>query len=446
MKLHLIPLGCDKNLVDSEKMLKIAFDRGFTFTDEPERAEVIIVNTCCFIGDARDESVQKLLEAAELKKNGRLKALIVTGCLAERYRDDILKELPEVDAVLGTNSWQELGDVLDRVSEGSRECVMRSIDGPLSSLKERILSTGGHYAYLKIAEGCNKRCTYCIIPSLRGKYRSVPKEELLAEASALAEEGVKELILVAQETTLYGMDLYGRKALPELLEALSGIDGIRWIRILYCYPEEVTDELIHALKTLPKVCHYLDIPIQHASDRVLSAMGRRTTSAEIRERIRRMRGEIPDLVLRTTMISGFPGETEDDHKALAAFIEEMEFDRLGVFCYSREDGTAAAALPDQVPEEVKEARRAELMELQQRIAFRKAEAAAGRTLEVLIEGRLYEEEADGNVYVGRTYMDAPDVDGLVYMNTGSRTFMTGDIVSVRITAAREYDLIGELVQ
>ncbi len=444
MELHLIPLGCDKNLVDSEKMLRIALEKGFVFTDEPERADVIVVNTCCFIGDARDESVQKILETAELKKKGRLRALIVTGCLAQRYRDDILKELPEVDAVLGTNSWQELGEVLDRVLQGSRESVFRSIDAPCALQADRVLSTGGHYAYLKIAEGCNKRCTYCIIPSLRGKYRSVPMEDLVSESEGLAGQGVKELILVAQETTLYGTDLYGRKALPELLEKLSKVEGILWIRILYCYPEEVTDELIEAVKTLPKVCHYLDIPIQHASDRVLAAMGRRTTGAEIRERIRRMRAEIPDLVLRTTMISGFPGETEDDHKALLAFVDEMEFERLGDFTYSREDGTPAARLPDQVPAKVKKRRRGEVMEHQQRVAFRKALRMAGAVLEVLVEGRLYDTKEKGNVYVGRSYMDAPDVDGLVYFNTGDRTFMTGDLVKVRVLTASEYDLIGEL--
>lgn len=462
---HLVSLGCDKNLVDAEKMLGMLFSEGMEFTDAPEEADIILVNTCCFIGDAKEESVQAILEMAEYRKTGRCRALIVTGCMAERYREEILETLPEVDGILGTNSYQELLPLLKEIfaKQEQEERLM-----PLSErfFREqgrcgRIVTTGGHYAYLKIAEGCNKRCTYCIIPYLRGPYRSVPMEELLQEARELSEKGVKELILVAQETTLYGMDLYGEKRLPKLLEELSAIEGIRWIRILYCYPEEITEELIDAIRRLPKVCHYLDIPIQHASDHILKRMARKTTREEIGERIKQLRKEIPDICLRTTMLSGFPGETDADHKILLEFVREMEFDRLGDFAYSREEGTKAAAFSHQVSKKVKEARRDEVMALQQQIAFRKAEKQVGRTLRAIIEGRLADagalseslrggrEEAlpayEGNVYVARTYMDAPGVDGYLYIHTGKREFMTGDMPLVRITGAYEYDLTGELV-
>ena len=439
MNLLFISLGCDKNLVDTEKMLGILGKEGYSFVDDENEADIVVVNTCCFIGDAKEESINTILQMAELKKNGRLKALIVTGCLAQRYKQEIIDEIPEVDAILGTTSYEAVGAAIREVMDGETPEIFESIDAPVSTATERLITTGGHYAFLKIAEGCDKRCTYCIIPYLRGKYRSVPMEQLVREAEELAEKGVKELILVAQETTLYGKDLYGEKKLPELLRRLAAVSGIQWIRLQYCYPEEITEELIQAIKTEEKVCHYLDIPIQHASDAVLKRMGRRTNQAELRERIAHLREEIPDIALRTTLISGFPGETQEDHEELMRFVDEMEFDRLGVFAYSAEEDTPAAGYPDQVPQEVKEDRRDEIMELQQEIAFEKAEDMKGRVLEVMIEGKV----ADENAFVGRTYKDAPNVDGLIFVNADV-PLMSGDFCRVRVTGALEYDLIGEL--
>lgn len=439
MKLLCISLGCDKNLVDSERMLGLLSRDGYTFTDDENDADVILINTCCFIGDAKEESVNVILEMARLKETGKLKALIVSGCMAQRYKDEILEEIPEVDGILGTSTYDEISKVLDRVLKGERVSCFHDLSLLPEVKEKRLVTTGGYYAFLKIAEGCDKRCTYCIIPSLRGPYRSVPMEELVKEAEELAEQGVKELILVAQETTLYGVDLYGKKSLPELLKRLCRIDGIRWIRIQYCYPEEITEELIKAIKEEKKVCHYLDIPIQHASDEILRRMGRRTNQADLRARIARLREEIPDVVLRTTLISGFPGETPEDHEELLRFVEEMKFERLGVFAYSAEEDTPAASYPDQVPEELKNERRNEIMELQQDIAFERAEQMKGREMEVMIEGKV----ADENVLVGRTYMDAPNVDGLIFVNSNV-PFMSGDFCRVRVTGALEYDLIGEL--
>ena len=441
MKILFISLGCDKNLVDSEVMLKLLEEKGYQFTDDETEADVIVINTCCFIGDAKEESVNTILEMAEYRKSGSCKALIVTGCLAQRYQKEILDEIEEVDAVLGTASYDAVAEAVEKVLGGQKELHFESIDRLVPDQGGRVLTTGGHYAYLKIAEGCDKRCTYCIIPKLRGHFRSVPEEQLLAEAQRLADQGVKELILVAQETTVYGVDLYGEKRLPQLLTKLARVPGIRWIRVQYCYPEEITEELIQVIKNEPKVCHYLDLPIQHASDQILKRMGRRTTQADLRRIIGRLREEIPDICLRTTLISGFPGETEDDHEELMRFVDDCEFDRLGVFPYSAEEDTPAASMPDQIPEEVKEERRAELMELQQEIAFEKAEEMAGRELTVMIEGKV----ADENAYVGRTYKDAPGVDGYLFLNT-DETLMSGDFARVRVTGALEYDLIGELIE
>ena len=440
MKLLCISLGCDKNLVDSEKMLGMLYEDGFSFTDDEAEADVILVNTCCFIGDAKEESVNTLLEMAEYRKSGPCKALIVTGCMAQRYKEEITREIPEVDAVVGTTAFDEIVKVIRGVLSGQEHIQQFEELSALPGTEgRRLVTTGGCYAFLKIAEGCDKRCTYCIIPYLRGPYRSVPMEKLVREAEELAEKGIKELILVAQETTLYGVDLYGRKCLPELLRNLCRIPGIQWIRIQYCYPEEITDELIQTIREEEKICHYLDIPIQHASDRILKRMNRRTNQAELREMIGKLRREIPDIALRTTLISGFPGETQEDHEELCRFVDEMEFERLGVFAYSLEEDTPAASFPDQVPQEVKEERRDEIMELQQEIAFEACEAMVGRELEVLIEGKV----ADENAYVGRTYMDAPGVDGMIFVNTGLE-LMTGDFVRVRVTGALEYDLIGEV--
>lgn len=440
MKLLFISLGCDKNLVDSEHMLGMLEEKGYTFTDEETEAEVIVINTCCFINDAKEESINTILEMAEYRKSGPCKALIVTGCLAERYRQEILKEIEEVDAVIGTTAYDALPEILEQVFQGKKELKTEDLNRLVRTKAKRQLTTGGHYAHLKIAEGCDKHCTYCIIPRIRGSYRSVPMEQLLEEARELAEQGVKELILVAQETTLYGMDLYGEKRLPKLLKELCQIRGLRWIRVQYCYPEEITEELIKVLKEEPKLCHYLDLPIQHASDRILKRMGRRTTRADLEQIIARLRDAIPDICLRTTLITGFPGETQEDHEELMAFVDTCEFDRLGVFTYSQEEDTPAAQMPDQIPEEVKESRQAELMELQQEIAFDKAESMVGRELEVMIEGQV----AGENAYIGRTYRDAPDVDGYIFINT-EETLISGDFARVRVTGALEYDLIGELI-
>ncbi len=438
-KVLFISLGCDKNLVDSEMMLGLLSRGGYTFTDEEADADIVVVNTCCFIGDAKEESINTLLEMAELKKNGDIEALVVAGCLAERYREEIQTEIEEVDAIVGTAAIDEIVKTLDEVLLGKKRNHYRALDEkPLTGV-ERMVTTGGHYAYLKIAEGCDKHCTYCIIPKVRGNYRSVPIESLVKEAAGLAGKGVKELILVAQETTLYGVDLYGQKALPKLLRRLCALDGIRWIRILYCYPEEIDDPLIETIREEEKICHYLDIPVQHGADLVLQRMGRRTNKRELIEIVDKLRREIPDICLRTTLITGFPGETQEDHEELMAFVEQMKFDRLGVFTYSQEEDTPAAEMPDQIPEQVKEDRQAQLMELQQEIAYETAQNMTGKTVTAMIEGKL----ADENAYVARTYKDAPDVDGFLFINT-DRELVTGDFVTVRITGSYEYDLIGEL--
>ena len=439
-KILFISLGCDKNLVDSEVMLGILADRGFEMTDTEDDADIIIINTCCFINDAKEESINTILEMAEYKKTGPCKALIVTGCLAQRYKQEIVDEIPEVDAVIGTSKYDEIFDAVDQALKGSHFLDVDDLDRLPSVPGKRILTTGGHYAHLKIAEGCDKHCTYCIIPKIRGNYRSVPMEQLLAEAASLAEQGVKELILVAQETTLYGVDLYGKKSLHILRKEVAKIKGIRWIRILYCYPEEIYPELIETIKNEKKVCHYLDMPIQHASDAILKRMGRRTTKAQLKETVSLLRKEIPDIVLRTTLIAGFPGETQEQHEELMEFVDEMEFERLGVFAYSPEENTPAASMPDQIPEEIKEERRDAILELQQEIAFDKAADMVGRTLYAMIEGKVADEPA----YVARTYADSPDIDGYVFVNTGEM-LMSGDFVKVKITGSAEYDLIGELV-
>lgn len=440
MKILFISLGCDKNLVDTEVMLGLLASRGYEMTDDENEADIIVINTCCFIHDAKEESIQNILEMAEYRKTGKVKALIVTGCLAERYRQEIMDEIPEVDEVLGTTAYDRILDAVDEALAGRHSVMLSDIDAlPLPDTR-RLVTTGGHFAYLKIAEGCDKHCTYCIIPKIRGNYRSVPMERLIKEAEYLAEQGVKELILVAQETTLYGKDLYGEKTLHRLIRELCRIRGIRWIRILYCYPEEITDELIQVMKEEPKVCHYLDLPIQHASDTILKRMGRRTSKQELIDIVGKLRREIPDICLRTTLITGFPGETQEQHEELAEFVDEMEFDRLGVFTYSPEEGTPAAAMPDQIDEEIKEERQAELMELQQEIAFDNAENMIGREMLVMIEGKV----ADENAFVGRTYRDAPNVDGLIFINTDEE-LISGDFAKVKVTGALDYDLIGELI-
>ncbi len=439
MKLLFISLGCDKNLVDSEVMLGLLNQAGYTITDKEEEAEVIVVNTCSFIQDAKEESIHTLLEMGQLKKHGKCKALIAAGCLAQRYHMEMKEEIPEVDGIVGTASYDAIVSVVEAALQKERKEVLEPIDQLPKRIPERLLTTGGWYAYLKIAEGCNKHCTYCIIPKIRGNYRSVLMEDILLQAKELAQQGVKELILVAQETTVYGQDCYGKKMLPVLLKELAKIAGIVWIRLLYCYPEEITEELITVIKTEKKICHYLDIPIQHASDAVLKRMGRQTNQKQLIEIIEKLRQEIPDIVLRTTLITGFPGETQKQHEEVMEFVDRMEFERLGVFPYSAEEDTAAALLPDQIEEEVKEAWRDEIMELQQEIAFEQAQDKIGKQLTVLVEGKLVEE----NAYIGRSYMDAPNVDGYVFINT-DRELISGDFVQVHITGAVEYDLIGEI--
>ena len=440
MKILFISLGCDKNLVDTEVMLGMLASRGYEMTNDEQEADIIVINTCCFIHDAKEESIQNILEMAEYKKNGSAKALIVTGCMAERYRQEILDEIPEVDEVLGTTAYDRILDAVDAALAGQHEVMTADLDAlPLPETK-RLVTTGGHFAYLKIAEGCDKHCTYCIIPKIRGNFRSVPMERLLKEAQDLAEQGVKELILVAQETTLYGKDLYGEKSLPKLLRELCKISGIRWIRILYCYPEEITDELIQVMKEETKICHYLDLPIQHANDTILKRMGRRTSKQELIDIVQKLRKEIPDICLRTTLITGFPGETQEQHEEVMEFIDTLEFDRLGAFTYSPEEDTPAATFEDQIDEEVKEDRQADIMELQQEIAFDKAEDMIGREVLVMIEGKV----ADENAYVGRTYRDAPNVDGLIFINTDVE-LISGDFAKVKVTGALDNDLIGELM-
>lgn len=445
MKILFVSLGCDKNLVDSEEMLGALRERGYQFTDDETEADAAIVNTCCFIMDAQKESIEQILALAERRTEGTLKALIVTGCMAQRYKDEVLGEIPEVDAVIGTTSEGRIADILDEILQKGRPAgsggylLVDSEDKRTGTTAERVVTTGGYYSYLKIAEGCDKCCTYCVIPSIRGRYRSVPMEQLLEQARFLASKGIRELILVAQETTLYGTDLYGHKALPELLRKLADIPGIEWIRLMYCYPEEITKEIAEAMRDIPQVLHYIDMPIQHASDEILRRMGRHTNRQELTEKIAMLREMMPDICLRTTLITGFPGEKEEDHRALLDFVREMRFDRLGVFTYSKEDGTPAAKMSPQIPARVKKKRQKELMLLQQEIAFEAAQEMEGCVLDALVEGQLVGE----HVYLARTYKDAPGIDGALFIET-QRELMTGDLVKVKVTGSREYDLIGGL--
>jgi ribosomal protein S12 methylthiotransferase len=439
MRILFVSLGCDKNLVDAEEMLALLRKKGYEITDDEENADIIVVNTCCFIHDAKEESIDTIIELGKHRLSGRAKALIVTGCLAQRYQEEILREMPEVDAVLGTASYDDIAEGIERVLKGEKYTSFRQVDRLVDTGGERVITTGGSYEYLKIAEGCAKHCTYCVIPKIRGNYRSIPMERLIASAEKMAEQGVKELIVIAQETTLYGTDLYGEKSLHILLKKLCKIKGLVWIRLLYCYPEEIYPQLIDTIAQEPKICHYLDMPIQHCCDSVLKRMGRKTSKSDLERIITDIREKIPDMIIRTTLITGFPGETKEDHEELKQFVADMAFDRLGVFTYSPEEDTPAAAMADQVPEEIKEQRKAELMELQQDISLELGEDRIGQEALVFIEGKV----ADENAYVGRTYGDAPGIDGYIFVNT-EKDLMTGDFVRVKVTGALEYDLIGEI--
>ena len=439
MNLFFVSLGCDKNLVDSEKMIALLASQNISVTSTPEDAEIIIVNTCGFIHDAKEESIETILEMAEYKKTGKCVSLIMTGCLAQRYADDIQKEIPEVDAVVGTTAYDRIFEVVKDTLQGKKECALNDLDYLPKNLTNRVHTSSGYSSYLKIAEGCSKHCTYCIIPKLRGNYRSVPMEELLVEAEQLSKEGTKELIVIAQETTVYGVDLYGEKRLPKLLHELCKIDGIEWVRLLYCYPEEITEELVQTIKTEKKICHYLDLPIQHCNDDILKRMGK-TTQADLREKISMLRKEIPDIALRTTLISGFPGETNENHEECVDFVANMKFERLGVFPYSPEEGTPAAGYDRQLPDEIKQEWADEIMQTEQNVIFAQNEEMIGRRLSVIVDGYLPE---DG-VYVGRTYRDAPEIDGCLFFEAPYE-IISGTILPVLVTDANGYDLIGEIL-
>lgn len=437
MKVLLISLGCDKNLVDSEVMLGLLNKAGHELTNDETEAEAVVINTCAFISDAKEESINTIIEMGRLKKTGRLKKLIVAGCLSQRYKDEIMKELPEIDVIIGATNYDKIVEAIGT----DEDAIVDDINYTPKPVSERIVTTNASMAYFKIAEGCNKLCTYCIIPHIRGRYRSIPMDRLLASAEKLAADGIKELVLVAQETTIYGVDLYGGKKLPELLTKLSDIEGIEWIRLLYCYPEEVTDELISVMAENPKICHYIDIPIQHSENEILRRMGRKTSREDIVSLVSKLRTAMPDIAIRTTLISGFPGETQKLHDGLVDFVDECEFDRLGVFTYSPEEGTPAAGYEDQVDGELAAKWRDEIMELQQEISYEKNQELIGSIQRVLIEGYLVEDD----VYVGRTYRDAPGVDGIVFVSAPYE-LMSGSFVDVKITEANEYDLTGVIVE
>lgn len=436
MNIFLISLGCDKNSADSGAMLGILMDKGYRIATTEKEADVIIINTCCFIHDAKEESIETILEMSKLKSTGRLKKLIVTGCLAQRYKEEIIKEIPEVDALLGTTAYDEIINAIEE-----NKSFFRDINYLPKIKSKKVVETATFTSYIKISEGCDKFCTYCIIPKLRGRHRSISMEELISEAEYLASQGTKELVVIAQDTTIYGTDLYGEKTLPKLLKEFCKIDGLEWIRLLYCYPEDVTDELIQVIKEEDKICKYIDLPIQHASDKILKNMGRRTNREYLIKLINKLRSEIDDITIRTTLIVGFPGEIDEDFDILLDFVYEMNFDRLGVFTYSPEEGTPAAEMDNQIEEDVKISRRDAIMTMQQDIAYDKNIAIIGNYYDVIIEGYLEEDD----VYVGRTYMDAPKIDGLVFVKC-DRTLMTGDKILVEITTADAYDLEAKVVQ
>lgn len=444
-KISFVSLGCDKNLIDSEIMLGLIDEEGYNITYDDSEADVIIINSCGFIMEANQEAIDKVLEMADYKKDGKCKALIVTGCMAQRYKDEIFEALPEVDAVVGTGDFESIGVVIKRLLDGEKQVELvtdkEHLLNPDNSYK-RIITTTGGFSYLKIAEGCDNHCTYCTIPSLRGHYRSRTIESLVKEATILAEKGVRELILIAQDTSLYGQDLYGKKSLPELLRELSKIENIKWLRILYCYPENVTDELIDEMSSNPKVLHYVDMPIQHSEDRILKLMGRRSTREGLKATIQKMRDKMPDMCIRTTLITGFPDESEEDFNAQCEFIKEVGFDRLGVFTYSPEEGTPAARMDNQIDEDIKAERKDYILELQKSISASICEKYVGRTLEVIVEGKIDGDE--DNIYCGRSYRDCYEIDGFVFFKSDEE-LLAGDFYNIKITEAGDYDLVGERI-
>ena len=437
MKVLFISLGCDKNLVDSEVMLGLLSRHGYEFTDDEEEAEAVVINTCCFISDAKEESVNTILDMAERRKNGQLQALLVTGCLAQRYSEEMQVEIPEVDAVLGTTAIDAIADALDEVLKGQQHNYIEDINKAPQGGRHRVVTTGGYYAYLKIAEGCDNHCTYCVIPSIRGRYKSRRLEDIVSEAERLAGDGVRELVVIAQDTTAYGKDIYGKYRLPELLKKLCAINGVDWIRVHYCYPELVSDELIEVFKTEPKLCSYFDIPIQHSSDKILKKMGRHTNKAQIVGLIEKIRHEIPDAVIRTSLIVGFPGETEEDFEDLCDFVRKIRFERLGVFAYSREEDTPAYSFDNQIDEEEKERRRDLIMMIQSEIAEEQNTEKIGSVVRVLVEDR----DEIIKSYYGRTYADSEEIDGKVFFKS-DRKLNPGEFVNVKVEQAMEYDLFG----
>ena len=444
-KISFVSLGCDKNLIDSEIMLGLIDEKGYIITPNDSEADVIIINSCGFILDANQEAIDKVLEMADYKANGNCKALIVTGCMAQRYKDEIFESLPEVDAVVGTGDFENIGAVIDRLLNGEKKVQLVTDINHLfnenNSYKRMVTTTGG-FSYLKIAEGCDNRCTYCTIPSLRGKYRSRNIESLVKEAEILADKGVRELILIAQDTSLYGKDLYGEQKLHVLLQEISKIEDIKWIRILYCYPENVYDELIDEMASNPKVLHYLDMPVQHTNDRILKLMGRRSTGDKIKDTVNRLRAKMPDMCIRTTLITGFPTETQEEFESVIDFMKEVKFDRLGVFTYSPEEGTPACRMDGQIDEEIKAQRKESIMEAQMEISAELGQKFVGKTLEVIVEGKIEDED---DLYCGRSFRDCYEIDGFVFFKS-SEELIAGDFYNIKITSAGDYDLIGERVE
>ncbi len=441
MKISFVSLGCDKNLVDSEIMLGLIDEGGHKIISDSSEADIIIINTCGFIMDATEEGIDTILELASYKKEGKCCGLIVTGCMAERYREQIFEELPEVDAVVGVGDFEEIVQVIERVSNNEKVTLITDSNKKLSETlsHKRILSTAGHFAYLKIAEGCDNHCTYCTIPSIRGKFRSRTLESLVEEAKILVDKGVKELIIVAQDTALYGTDIYGEKRLHILLQELKKIENLKWLRLMYCYPEHIYDDLINEIANNEKVCNYIDMPIQHSNDKILKLMGRRSNEKQLRDVVKKLRDKIPDITIRTTLIVGFPHESDEEFNSLKNFVEEIKFDRLGVFNYSMEEGTPAAKMDNQVDDDIKEERKNIIMDIQKNISMEKCDNSIDKVLECIVDGKLPEE----NVYIGRSYMDCYDVDGMIFFNSPYEV-LTGDFVKVKITSASDYDLIGEI--